>query len=347
VSVSTDHHIVPQVYLRQFGSNEKQLTVYRKPGTGLISKPYTAKIKKIASESNFYTSLTENGQPDVSIEQQLSRFENIYPNVFKKIRSTMPIDAATQRSVAFLAALQFVRGLTQRTSWDLWFRLSAIGDANAYLDAHPGATEYDIRAYLAQNEASQATSSLGAVERKNSQLFAMVNTLETMTSIFSGMHLCVLRSNAHDFFTSDQPVAIFDPIFPDGGQHPYPYLRVSLEVTYPLGKRYAAFFSWMPLPNSANADSMIVSVVNGRVGAHAQKEVYVTPFQSMADQKRVISDLNAKDGEAREPLAWRFASKRFGAVSVPWKAPIQGIDADAVLAANETIPRWWALGFKE
>lgn len=67
-------------------------------------------------------------------------------------------------------------------------------------------------------------------------------------------NVCILRSKAQDFFTSDAPCAYFDPI-----SRPLPgelsgiadFSSDSLELTLPLDRRHAALIANRPLPNKA------------------------------------------------------------------------------------------------
>jgi hypothetical protein len=116
---------------------------------------------------------------------------------------------------------------------------------------------------------------------------------------FQIMSKCIVKSVAHDFFTSDDPLTWIDTF--RQREIGFDYLSVSAEVTYPLTRRYCLVMSYFPLVARRDASGEIVSIINSRTSGNALREVYAQPKAAVADARRFVEDIASID-KRRHPL---------------------------------------------
>src|ERR1043165_1038029 len=106
------HHYVPQLYLRNFANNRKQVTaVDRKEG-----KTYPSNISNVAAETHFYASQEESGEWSVKFEESLSKFEGmIAPAITSVVKDDVfPPSDEHRHLLALFIASQWARTPRER-----------------------------------------------------------------------------------------------------------------------------------------------------------------------------------------------------------------------------------------
>lgn len=100
------HHLIPAFYLRRFGDDKGQITVYQR-ATG---KTFTTSIKNAAVESHFYTVTDQTGAPSFVVEERLSEIEGDAAAVFAKIdQGRFPPRWKNRASLSLFLALLITR----------------------------------------------------------------------------------------------------------------------------------------------------------------------------------------------------------------------------------------------
>lgn len=332
----TNQHTVPQVYLRQFAFG-RHLHVYRAGRTA----PELRAIKDIAAFPNFYTVANADGTLDDDRELQLSRIENKYRGLFKKVRSHASLTIEEHVDLGLLAAFQEARSTAQRDKWkDTIEHLTTVAEDITRKNL-PNATDAEIkqrmRSFVLENIVD------GDLDHSPENLAGVVAFGATRDHhmILTHMHLCILESTAHHFFTSLQPVAWLDPLdWPPALMRDYPALRLTMEVTFPLGKRHCALWSWLPMPARAEANAEVVHTINARTVSWSHGEVYTTPTDIWGERQRILNELRAVRDIARRPLTKAYATIG-GDTRLFQAAGALGLDLREVRDANVEIVRGW------
>jgi len=333
-------HLVPEVYLKRFTDKRtKRLTVLR--GTldsaDLWAPPRSVPPKKVAVRDDFYTLWDQEGVRSEFLELQLSRVEQQFPVFFKALR--VPGEPTNQviSEVRSLAVVQHMRSSRQRDFLGTWANLQSAVDEMGQPVTDSFTSSHEINSLLArQPDAEQ--------RRKGAEYWARIalpQAFEALRATFRWLYVCILRSESMEFITSDHPVSLFDPTQDKSKDWvDFPYHRLPLEVTYPLTKRACALMGYWEMPRQAIIDASIVNAINARTAALCEREIYVTPFLSGAEERRFKSEI--VDAEWRKPLLWKFALPPPARISFESACREAGVEK----AAQVRIPRWWWLGFE-
>jgi uncharacterized protein DUF4238 len=122
------------------------------------------------------------------------------------------------------------------------------------------------------------------------------------------MYKCVLTSrDGGEFITSDEPVALFDPVAVDNySARPVESVPQShnCEVTYPLDRRHCLVMAYRRIVSESNADEATVETVNARTAGFC-KEMSVPPCDARG-QDAVLRALRSPRAMFRS-LAARYA----------------------------------------
>jgi hypothetical protein len=103
----SNHHYVPQFYLRHFSNGSGQIRVYR-PGTDL--DPYVTSTRNIAAEKAFYTAELGPGSETDALEQLLSQIEAEAREAIAFILAGhFPPSSSDRRRIARLLGYQIMR----------------------------------------------------------------------------------------------------------------------------------------------------------------------------------------------------------------------------------------------
>jgi hypothetical protein len=292
-STPLNHHKVPQVYLKGFDSGRGVIVydVSKRPDIAdlvrQVDNPWIeTSVKKLASEVDYYTRETANG-PDYSFEEMLSRLENHYKPTMKAVRSGAPLSGEELGMLALLAAVQDARVN----------RMSLVKPMTEVRE-HAKLLYHHHRPEMSEEEIASETDVVvrrdlidtDVPSPKNIALAAVPEMMTFSFNVFRYMFKCVVRSDAHDFVTSDSPVVWLDP-----AQFPQPYwtfFRLSgyMEVTFPLSRRYCLVMAWHPMPARFDADEAMVGTINARTATYARQHVFVANTGDIKDRH-----LNGRD----------------------------------------------------
>ena len=282
-----NHHKVPQTYLRGFDAG-KGIIVYDGPRTAtvehLVEQVANPRVetstKKLAAEIDYYTRETPDG-PDYSFERVFSRFENWYHEVIKAVRSDKRLTDEQLAKLACLAALQDAR--VRRN--DLVEPMTKVREhARLLFKQHrPELTDEEIEAET-DRVARRDLLDEQIPSPQNISLASIRIHHEVSFDIFSRMDKCIVKSEAQNFVTSDNPVAWLDPgQFPE---HPWRHFRLSgfMEVTFPLNRRYCLVMAWHPMPKRFLADEALVGTINARTARASREHLFATNTGNLKDR---------------------------------------------------------------
>ena len=96
------HHYVPQVYLRYFSPDQKNIFRYDKNSDEEKLLP----IKRIGAINDYYTYLNRLGQKDTSLESPFfSNFEGIYPELITALERNDPLESHRDYMICLIAIM--------------------------------------------------------------------------------------------------------------------------------------------------------------------------------------------------------------------------------------------------
>jgi hypothetical protein len=278
-------HVVPRTYLKGFADKVRGVGVY----SGVPGLPaYTEKqVDEVSTQVDFYTMYRADGTEDLALEAALSKLESKMRDALKVVRSNKHPDEQTLNMLALLAALQEVRSernrhvMTrplQQVEAEIRTRLEAQGRS-------PDEIREAVHLFFAENFVSGDFN----LEPSNISALMVPQGLAIRYKFFRTMSKCIIQSDAHDFFTCDDPVTWTDPFHVnDIG---FAFLSITAEVTYPLTRRHCLLMSYFPLLSQAIASAETVTTINARTTGNALREVYAQPKTQVADTDRFVRDI--------------------------------------------------------
>ncbi len=288
-------HVVPRTYLKGFADRLRGIGVYNAEP----DKPayFERDVKKVATHLDFYTLYAADGEPDEALEMALSKLESKLSGALKTVRGDGPLSAADQEMLALFAAMQEARSERHRHAMTL--PLEELRNELGKQMRAQGLPSDQIEASINLFFRKHLVSGDLKADPSNISLLMVPEGIAIRRRFFQTMSKCIVKSGAHDFFTSDDPVTWTDTFRQkDIG---FDYLSVSAEVTYPLTRRYCLVMSYFPLVERYLAASEVVSIINARTAGHALREVYAQPKDAVADTQRFVEDI-ASIGKRRCPL---------------------------------------------
>jgi hypothetical protein len=288
-------HVVPRTYLKGFADKARGIGVYNsEPG-----KPayFERNVKRVATQLDFYTLYAADGSRDETLETALSKLESQLRATLKVVRGDKPLGTDDYEMLALFAAMQEARSECHRHAMtlplqqlrdELTKEMREQGLSDEQIDA---ATNLFFRKHLVAGDLKMDPS--------NVALLMVPEGIAVRYKFFQIMSKCIVKSVAHDFFTSDDPLTWIDTF--RQREIGFDYLSVSAEVTYPLTRRYCLVMSYFPLVARRDASGEIVSIINSRTSGNALREVYAQPKAAVADARRFVEDIASID-KRRHPL---------------------------------------------
>jgi hypothetical protein len=327
-------HTVPRVYLKNFASKHGLVVIdLTKPIGDQVRAQALTDVNDVSTRPDHYAFQRSTGQDNV-FEDAFQRIETETTKVMKRVKGGA-LSAHDRLLLAWIAATQEARSERSLTSMEdvLEKRFSEIRSSVEAASGDDGAVAAAIAEYIKRD----VYDGDAVTDAANLTRLTITTTLETSATMYSIMNMCVLKSTAHYFVTSDHPVVWIDPrVFgrADGNR-----LSVTAEVTYPLTKQHCLLMSYMPIRAQANAEQDVVSIINGRTSAFARGEVYLPPAGTSMHQI-LIADLNLKNTHPAAlgpPLSSVFQDPNVATISVRDIAKRIQLEQSVVDAANADV----------
>ncbi|MDV8065739.1 DUF4238 domain-containing protein [Rhodococcus sp. IEGM 1366] len=110
-NIIRNHHTVPRFYLNRFADTQKQIGVVELPGAIRV----TRSTKSTTVARNFYN-VEGLDAPEDFFEREFGKIEDTTAKVFAKVldKNVWPLEPDGRRAIAVFAALQHLRGPSQR-----------------------------------------------------------------------------------------------------------------------------------------------------------------------------------------------------------------------------------------
>jgi hypothetical protein len=341
--IPREHHTVPQVYLKKF-AEQNCLAVFRPKDHDAVqtfTRQNLVTVKKASVRTDFYTLYSAAREGDPWLEREFSKMEAQYKPLQKRMRTSPVLSDDDKQTLAFLAALQDARAPVHREVFTRFFAEIDDKVRGRFRTANPAASEKEIEAQVHTFIEQNFTGADVAHDPSNLALMGIGEGIKARHAMLRNMHVCRIVSKAHDFITSDSPVVWFDPARPPGSGLPAFPMSLTIEVTYPLNRREALLFSYMPVLATVNANAWLVHVINARTAAYAHEEVYATPTDVPAERQRQIADIYDRTDMTKTFLPALFDHENPRDVTLRVVADEIGLSWDYVVEMNRPVVEAW------
>lgn len=300
------HHYVAKSYLRGFAENEMLWGWFR-----ASNEIRDVHVNGVALEKGFYDLRRADGSLSDELEDSLAAMDGMTPNIIREATRNEPTAEALD-GVRRLYATTLARNHQGRDDLSGPARRTREQIAKMYDEEFPdGAKNRDWAIAFVMREVYSVPDHLDAEPETISRL----NVIRLANDILSLMpkSVCILRSSAQDFITSDAPSGYFDPAHPaEVGQYtgPEDWSSPTIELTIPLDRRHAALIANIDLPPIVRVNLDGVRVVNARTAFFAKRLVLAHPtddaVQALFFEYQVINGRYAWDA----PLLAAFQKPR-------------------------------------
>lgn len=279
------HHYVPQLYLRNFADERKQVAVIdRKEG-----RSYNANVSNVAAETHFYASQDESGEWGVEFEEWLSDLEGkIAPAITSVVRDDIFPPSGEHRSLlALFIASQWTRTprvrdrMAQSADWLLKTEV-AMGGKDRLREAMLAA-DMEVTDEALDQEWSEWTDfdSYTWEPHQNEHMRYVTETIIETASLIAQASFLLVRFSRRKLITSDTVISLYRPPRPENA-----FLGMGLltadEVHVPLARDVALIL--MPR-DGADGRRLTPSVdmanhINLVVAANSRRWVFHHPDDS-------------------------------------------------------------------
>lgn len=240
--MSTQHHYVPQFYLRQFASPEEQIWVYDKQK----DRSFCTSVRNVATERFFYDSdMLEKTMGDrQALEKLLSRIEGQFGDKIDRLLNRLRsggyrrLHPETRTVIATFAAVQLLRTREHRIN-----QKHIVQQMIKFLRKQPKTEKLIAEAEAAMTEE--------ALRESQVRMLLDLPTIMDFSNILAS-HIWIIghRHPQQCFYTSDEPVTKYGNI-----HHPFRGTdginSKGVEVHLPLSPDYSltlyerSHFKWM------------------------------------------------------------------------------------------------------
>lgn len=299
------HHFIPRSYLRVF-SNDGRLA-------SMLREPYEVRdthVNTVAAEHKFYKVFTLDGSPSDDVEDELATFDGLIPGIVSAaVASSRLSDEATE-GVRHLYAMLLARNHQGRDHL-----VHDVRERHNFLNE-----SFDSR--FPEHDAAQREKIVGLVMREyysvpnhlnlEPETISRLNIINLANELLTAMpkNVCVMRSSAQDFTTSDAPCAYFDPSFPppehENTSGPPSLSSPTLELTLPLDRRHVAFISNHPTGRRAQCNTDAVRIVNARTAFFARRMVISYPHDDEEQLAIFVAEVLSEQNAFNVPLLAAF-----------------------------------------
>jgi hypothetical protein len=291
VSSNRRQHWVPKAYLRGFADADERLRVFARLPDKRGVREFITTVDGIANERDLYSATSDEGRDNSLDDAIRSLVEDKLPQTLAPLTAGVGLKREEWLALVQLAGAQDMRRPSAvHNLTDSITRLLNIS-RDMYRHHVPGITKEEIDQRIIANWGPDVRSGEYALQPKNLAVDVLKGTID-FTGQFGGMYPCIIESQAQDFFTSDSPVFFHDP----NDLMPSKFFGIdrsknSVEVIFPLTRRYNLFMARVPLAEYVYADGTGVSLINSRVAYGAHKQVYAYPTDDAQLQRRQQRDL--------------------------------------------------------
>ena len=219
------HHYVPRFYLERFSNPKGQLCAFDRS----IGKSITTSVKNVASETEYYTVLAPGGEKSEAVEHYLSEIEGKSAAIlasFDLHDGRLSVD--DRMMMAILIALQLVRTPKTRamlmdipdTSFRMMLEINTVGRTRQQVKTYLSElwkrepTERDIEMAI---ELGMRIDSFKIKPSQNELVRSMLQMAKEIAVRLFQKPWIVYTSTDRQFFTSDQPVSLWQEVLPEYG----------------------------------------------------------------------------------------------------------------------------------
>lgn len=291
MSSNRRQHWVPRAYLRGFAGDDDRLRVFSRLDGERGVREFATTIDGVANERDLYSAISDDGRDNSLDDAIRTLVEDKLPQTVAPVTADVELTRDEWFALIQLAGAQDMRrpsavhNLTDSIS-----RVLEIS-RDLYRQNVPGITEKQIDQRIIENWGPDVRSGQHALHPKNLAVDVLKGTID-FTGQFDSMFPCIIKSQAQDFFTSDSPVFFHDPQI----RKPSPFWGIdrsvqSVEVVFPLTRRYLLFLAHIPLASYVYANGTGVSLLNSRIAYGAHKQVYASPTADPRLRRRQELDL--------------------------------------------------------
>ncbi len=267
-------HFVARSYLRGFANNGALWGWFREP-----NEVRDVHVNTIAAEHGFYDVALADGTPCDDLEDALAVFDGMTPALIRSCVSDPRLSKKDVDGVRWLYATLLARNHQGRDRLvpEVKRLSEKVGEMyDEDFPSDPGRRTWAIHTVLREH------FSLPDRFAVDPDTISRLNVLNLAENLMSAMprNVCILRSKAQNFFTSDAPCAYFDPISPPRAGEVsgiYDFASDSLELTLPLDRRHAALIANRALPDKVSVNFDGVRVVNARTAFYAKRVILAYP----------------------------------------------------------------------
>lgn len=310
------HHYVPEVYLKHFADEDGFLWVGRKDDP---DKPLRMTPGNIAFRKYYYSQIDEEGKRDNRLENHFGTYETPWPQVVSKLKSKDRLSPeeinilwhfmAVQRA-RVPAARDAMEGILAHHSMIALRELEEGGELPPPPEAHPDLID-QVRISIDPRKSIEAMSIL----------------LKGVDELRPRLNLDVVH-NVSDvpFITSDNPISVFDPSYPEHSVRPYSvdHWDSPIELLFPidpitlirgLSRSITSYFD--PIPRHvelrSNADARRVNRIVAKFGYElliARDGKNAKLLKAHASHSPVIENaIGWSGGKPNGRLRWSFGPR--------------------------------------
>lgn len=310
------HHYVPEAYLKHFADDDGFLWIGRKddPENPLRMKPENTAFRK-----HYYSQIDEDGERDNRLEDHFGTYETPWPKVVSKLKAKVGLNPEDLRDLWHFMAVQRARVPAARDAMESMLahhsmialrKLEESGEMPPPPEDHPDLLD-KIRISIDPRKSIEAMSIL---LRGVDELKPRLN-LEVVHNI-SGI----------DFITSDSPMAVFDPSYPEHSLRPYfvEHWDSPIELLFPidpvtmirgLSASITSYFDPMPrhVELRSTADAKRMNRISARFGYElliARDDQNAKLLKAHASQSPIIENaIGWSGGKPSGRLRWNFGPR--------------------------------------
>lgn len=293
--IARNHHYVPQVYLRRFGTKikkEVQVSVFDR----YSHRKFRTSVKNVAAERDFNLLEVEGVAPD-AMETELSKFEGQAGEAISRTEEAGRFVNSQDRALILeLAAMMAVRNPRRRettrsfvdtvTKIVLDTMLSSDALLNSTLDhmIRDGkcSPEDKPHALKMAREAHQLVENIQigipTTRYLGGEEFAVDAVYDSMQR--RGWHLVSVPEEPSGFITSDNPILLISDAEPvKTAATPFGFASAQTLVIFPLTNRIALLGRFDNVDGEYEVGKDMMAVINGATALHATRQVYARDDQ--------------------------------------------------------------------
>jgi hypothetical protein len=291
---STDHHFLPQSYLRGFASNRasksrQKVWCISKAEAPQCVEPF---IKDIGFEKHFHTVTRPDGAVDSdSVETAVARLESLYAGVRQRVLDDLPLTADDRDLLARFVCLMQMRQPRQKrlidemrtTSAQEMVRSLTVGRRlEEEIALHAKYAHFPPAAIADLARRARAASEGGRLRLSNPNGALLADMFGTafdprLVALYKRMSLDVFTApSTAVFITGDQPVIRFDPATTRSLLYGTGLANPRVEVTFPLSKNKLLRFSWKGVNEKKAASLAELEEFNRRAVVMAERQLFAS-----------------------------------------------------------------------